>query len=102
MHIRSSLVLLPLVILLSLACSSADKTACVDGSPCGTTGKVQSCAVSDASGVCSRGYYQTPDGKTFNWASCNDSNQAALDMASYCSAPAAAGSGGPLTDAAPE
>jgi hypothetical protein len=88
-----------LVVLLSSACSSAGKTACADGSACGTTGKVQSCAVSDSSGACASGYYRAPDGKTFNWASCNDSNQAAIDVAAYCSG--GTGDSGGLTDSAP-
>ena len=89
-----------LVAVLSSACSSAGKTACVDGSACGTTGKVQSCAVSDSSGACASGYYKAPDGKIFNWASCNDQNAAASDMAAYC-AGTAADSGGTPADSAP-
>jgi hypothetical protein len=71
------------VLALTAACSSADETKCVDGaSECGN-GKIQSCAVG-SSDKCKSGYYKAPDGKTFAWASCDSTTQAATDSAAYC------------------
>ena len=83
---------------LAAACSSSGKTACAEGSACGA-GKIQSCAVSDSTGGCANGYYKTPDGKVFNWASCNDTTAAVNAVNAYC---AAAGDAGGTPDAATE
>lgn len=89
----------------SPACSSSGKTACVDGSACGS-GKLQSCAVSDSSGACASGYYKAPDGKIFNWASCNDQAAAATAVQTHCAASggdaSTASDAATGTDAAPE